>query len=198
MHVVPPPKTFIELSVKDGNGVEIERYTDRAHSWVRNEYNGLAYLYNFGAGSGSGFVGGSLQMKSATEVLHNSNLTHSLGAIGGTNDGIIVGTGVGAESFESTTLTRISSGTSAGQLSYQAGVRGTPIYDSGTKKWTFSISRIFNNNSGAEITVREVGIAQGYSSTYDLLCRDVLTTAVPIPNAGQLTVTYTIEMTFPA
>ena len=60
------------------------------------------------------------------------------------------------------------------------------------------MSKIFNNNSGAEITVSEVGLAGYESGQSMLMCRDVLASPVTVPNAGQLTVTYTIEMTFPA
>jgi len=64
--------------------------------------------------------------------------------------------------------------------------------------------RYFNNNSGGDIDVNEVGLVmnqpQGGSTVYGkrLQARDKLASTVTVPNTGQLKVTYTIQLTYPA
>lgn len=203
MHVCPPPKTFIELSVTDGDGIEVERYTDRAHSWVRNFYNTM--LCEIGDGnlnnSGEINVAGSTYRKYRVgTAASSSTINMNTGANGVDYEGILVGSGNGAESFNSYELTTpILTGSTSGKLTYNA--ESTPVYayNASTKKWTITRSRVYNNNSGASITVNEVAICAGSNASTSMLhCRDLLASAVTVPNAGQLTVTYTIEMTFPA
>lgn len=198
MHVPTPPKTFIELSVIDGDGVEVERYTDRAHSWVRNAYNYLWQRFN----GGNTVVGSTYGAGSLRTVQSSGSLWSFLNVLFNNSSeeaGPIVGTGSAAESMESYSLTtKILNGTTSGKLTHNTTTFSTPSYDGVSKKWTSGVSKIFNNNSGAEITVSEVGLAGYESGQSMLMCRDVLASPVTVPNAGQLTVTYTIEMTFPA
>lgn len=200
MHVVPPPKTFLKLEVRDGAGELTDVYEDRAHSWVRNGYNIMAYRSCLGV-EYSGFGAGILTLKRINGTASVGNVVDAMIAIGNSGqpvDGIVVGTGTDAESFDSFAMgALVGNGSSAGQLAYSAGTL-TKAYDSGTKKWAFTLSRVFNNNSGSSIVVGEVGIGVAASGVSTLTCRDVLTEAKTVPNAGQLTVTYTIEMTFPA
>lgn len=206
MHVVPPPKTFIELSVMDGDGIEVERYTDRAHSWVRNAYNFVAAFFT--AYKTGGYGAGSTDIKrrngtvagAALSYVGNSGLVVG-GASGNNSAGIVVGSGNSADAFDAHNLTSlITNGTTSGKLSYSAGSINAATYDDATKKYTCIATRVFNNNSGASIDVNECGLVVSAFGGDDvfLVCRDLLTTTVTVPNAGQLTVTYTIEMTFPA
>jgi hypothetical protein len=122
-----------------------------------------------------------------------------------------VGTGTTAESFEHVALvTPVAHGNGAGQLSYTAQSATSVSYNAGTRVWTATYARILNNNSGGSITVAETGIygvntsntgnlSNGAASTNPyMLCRDLLGATVAVANAGQLTVTYTITLTFPA
>lgn len=205
MHVCPPPKTFLRLDVVGPDGEPLERYEDRAHSWVRNAYN-LQALYSLFAQSltTGAYEAGSLRCKLMSGTVGNNygyNITNlvSVGTSANDTAGILVGSSNNAESFESFALgAKIANGNGAGQLSYQIQPYVAPIYDSVTKKWTSSPVRIFNNNSGASIDVNEVAMLAMGPPTQIMVCRDVLATTITVPNAGQLTVTYTIEMTFPA
>lgn len=204
MHVVPPPKTFLKLEVRNGAGELTDVYEDRAHSWVRNAYNIAAYFLAGMSSSGTTFGAGSLACKQANDG-NQTNAAVSSGLLGnvGSTDlqwGINVGSGSAAETFESKSLaTRIENGNGANQLAAQIGVAGAPSYNAGTKKWTATKTRVFNNNSGGEITVREVAFNAMLSGVSPLVvCRDLLAEAKVIPNAGQLTVIYTVEMLFPA
>ena len=77
-------------------------------------------------------------------------------------------------------------------------------YDAGTKTLTDTMVRFMNNNSGGDITVREVGYivkmqtGTAYSMSNFLFSRDVLTPEVLIPNAGQIRLQYTISLVYPA
>ena len=218
MHVPTPPKTFINMKVHDKDGSLLSDYSIPSRSWVRNAYNILAcqllVLNNDTVtGGATSYEAGSLKNKDTGGIDRStSGYTHRLRqsalVVGESEDsgyGIVVGSGDTAESFEHHKLiTKIIHGTGSGQLSYTAQASPSPGYNSDNKKWTAENSRIFNNNSGDTVTVKEVGLVAkidfGSSTTisYILLCRDLLVSAVNVPNGGQLTVTYTIEMTYPA
>ena len=210
MHVLPPPKTFIKLEVHDQYGEKQLEYNLRSRSWVRNAYNvlGTNFLFLADNNGGATYGAGYLNVKKTDGNIANlgsilqtaSNLSRSVGGSGITAQGIVVGTGTGAESFEDYKLgTLIANGSGAGQIAYAAQSATTRAYDAGTKKMTAVGSRVFNNNSGGQISVSEVAwCTDCYSSTYIMLCRDLLASAVAVENAAQLTVTYTIELTFPA
>jgi len=212
MHVMPPPKTFINMKVHMPNGELVSELDMVSRSWVRNAYN-MALVRMLPSDVGAGhttFGAGVLGIKKTdnsveTPASSASNIWNYVGrwtgAANAVNQGIVVGTGVGAESFESNTLgTLIAAGNSATQLAYQADDVGTFSYAAGTKKWTLTKYRIMNNNSGGSISVSEVGIICNlYGNTVIfLMCRDLLGAAVVVANTAQLTVTYTMEMTFPA
>jgi len=213
MHVPTPPKTFINMQVHDKEGNLTLDYSMPSRSWVRNAYNRLAsqMLELDGAtvtGSATAYEAGSLKIKqqNATVYTYGEWLTgaqtYTTAAISNDTYGIIVGTGNTAESFEHYALAaKVANGTSAGQISYQAQDAPVGAYNSDTKKWTATITRIFNNNSGGSISVAEVGYVCQlyYAAAKDMLvCRDLLAEAVAVANGAQLTVTYTIEMTYPA
>jgi hypothetical protein len=77
------------------------------------------------------------------------------------------------------------------------------VYTSGTKTWENTIIRIFNNNSGGVIVIKEAGLYwSGYlfdtSIGYHMHERSVLSPTVAVANGAQLTVTYAISMDFSA
>ena len=83
-------------------------------------------------------------------------------------------------------------------LSYSAQNATTGNYDAQAKKMQVVMSRVFNNNSAVEATIKELAIyTLGSQGTY-MYCRDVLAEPLAVPAAYKLTVTYTMEMTFPA
>ena len=119
-----------------------------------------------------------------------------LAPAGEDNYGILVGTdSTPFDVMQYSLGAKISHGTGSGQLSYgeQSTIVGTAEYE----QW----QRSFDNNSGADITVREIGMAcrttklfDGTSEThYILLARDVITPTT-VPNGGRLTVRYTFRI----
>lgn len=208
MHVCPPPKTFINMKVHDASGNLTLDMDMPSRSWVRNGYNYMAMQF-LGVKADSGgttFGEGKLPLKDTSGTIKqtsniyytNDIISYAPGATTGVT-GIQVGSGTTAESFEHNALaTMITSGSGSGQLAYQAMSAGVATYNSGTKKWTAVHTRILNNNSGGDVTVNESAWVWNISNAFTMVSRDLLSTPVTVTNGAQLTVTYTIEMTFPA
>lgn len=120
--------------------------------------------------------------------------------------GIVVGSGAGGESFEDYALESvIPNGTSPGTLSYIQSESPAVSYDGPSLTLTVTHARFFNNNSGAGVDVNEVGIyligkagSSGISNVTWMVARDKLVATVTVPDTGQLKVTYTISLTYPA
>jgi hypothetical protein len=114
--------------------------------------------------------------------------------------GIVVGSGTATVTPTDYSLaSKIPHGTGSGQLDY--GVHTATESYTGTSSYC-EISRSFTNMSGAEITVREVGLIArnrfNYPTSVDakfLIARDVLPSPVRVKNLGSLTVRYRISLT---
>ena len=223
LNVLPPIDIFIGLKVENGGKV-VEEDLQRGHSWTRNQYNrmfGFATSASGSLNSGSNFAAGHMSAKDISgNITYFAN--YSVGAdsyligsngfmavTGISSRGIVVGTSDTAFNINDHALgALVSTGNSAGNLLYSAMlyVQNT-VYNSGTKTWSCSLARVFNNNSGGSITVKEVGLiwfggifspaASGSGHTY--LCeRSVLSPSVVVADGAQLTVTYTFSSNFSA
>jgi hypothetical protein len=223
LHAISPSFATVELVVAK-NGVDTHYYGDLSRSWVRNYYNAMT-SQGFGAALGniSGTYGaGSLAIMDIGASTHAST-TQGAGICdaGGTlyaceqagyawnapstNDtmGIVVGTGDTAEAFGDYLLeAQCTQGTGTNQLSHAAmsfptGASSNMSWSNSTKQFTYPASRVFNNNSLAEIDVAETGIyIHGFAGPANdsrfCVCRGVLAEAVPVAIGAQLTVTYTM------
>jgi len=97
---------------------------------------------------------------------------------------------------------KISHGTGSGQLLYGASTFET-VTDTDTTSY-FRITRVFTNNSGASVTVKEIGIVIMHSivsdstsyTAYFLIVRDVLTSPSSVPDGATLTVRYKIQISY--
>ena len=219
---IPTFEAFLEMEVQDGRGRIIHSHRQRSHSWTRNAYNSLfcqialknasdvtfgAGKLSFKAGNNSIYSGNKIYVSpnggasgSDLDLLQSNNVSF-LGSAGADNQGIIVGSGNMAESFEDYALaTKIAHGNTAGQLSYSASNPHAVGYNADTKTLIDTLVRYFNNNSGGSIEVREMAIATGYvnGGAFFMMSRDVLGSTITIPNTGQLKVTYTIQLVYPA
>lgn len=203
--VPAPPEIFIGLQVKDRNGVLVFDDKQRGHSWTRNFYN-LMFAYTSGVPTlpGSSFGAGYLTLKNTAGSFENTNWPYlvSSGYYGSTLGGVMgIRVGTGDTAFDEDHLTlaaAIAQGTGSGQLSHATGTAHSTAYTAGSKTWKTTGSRIFNNNSGGSITVKETGIYAWYSTTYFMVERTVLSPSVAVANGAQLTVTYEISMDFSA
>lgn len=207
---IPILKAYLELEVKDGKGKVITRRRQESRSWVRNAYNiilcDIAFVPHDSANNlklvDKNGVDQSHTSRtpntSTSSVMPTGNYGYSCGAVD--VYGCVVGTGVGAESFEDYALgTQIANGTGAGQLSYVA--QQSPAISTVDTTKKVEHVRYFNNNSGAAITVNEVGMyaymAQP-SGKIIMTCRDLVAGGIEVPDTGQLKVTYTMELTYPS
>ena len=126
------------------------------------------------------------------------NWMNSDGPIGDTNVGPVVGTGTTAPATTDYALqTQIAHGNGAGQLSYQETAVDDVTYNPTT--CTLRIRRNFNNNSGAPITINEIGLycnsrwAIGTSAF--CLIRDLLAAPFTVPNGSTAQLEYTLQTT---
>ena len=215
--VPSPPEIHIGLKVRDRNGVLTFDDKQRGHSFTRNFYNfTMSQLTEidcdgqtlFAAGYMSGKRTGGTIDGVAAKLWYRGNDILAAGYHNNTTTaayGIVVGTGSTAFSAEDFDLVAaIAAGTGAGQLSHVAMELPTSAYVAGTKVWTNTITRLFNNNSSGAITVAETGLMwKGYGPTGaadvgHLFERSVLSPTVEVGIGAQLTVTYDISMDFSA
>jgi len=216
---VPISETFWELEVNNGKGEVIQSLKQRSKSWVRNAYNMMfGYLAGKDLSNGSfgaGYLslkdtGGAVQSGSGPVCLSQGSSVDGTsmgyrGPAGNDAYGILVGSGTNPEDFESYALhTKIANGTGAGQLTYVQSESHVINWNPGTLTMKNELARFFNNNSGADVSVNEValslrGYRPGSSVPYHFMtARDLLVATVVVPNTGQLKVTYTIQLTYPA
>ncbi|MFC1970670.1 hypothetical protein ACFLV0_01860 [Chloroflexota bacterium] len=216
---IPVFGTRWKLEVRDHGGRLLQEHRQRSHSWTRNAYNYLFALLACINGSDPVWGGGNINLintgsvlQSGNYALHTSNGSNTTniedpgwgyrGNNGSIANGIVVGSGLGAEDFNGYYLAApIGHGMGAGQLSYI--LQNAPVrsYDAGTKVYKVEHLRYMNNNSGGVISVNEVCLINCIDvggTDYCMFARDLLGATVNIPNTGQLKVTYTIELTYPA
>jgi hypothetical protein len=118
---------------------------------------------------------------------------------------IQVGSGQQTNPFSATSLAApIANGSGAGQLVYGQPSVSTNITASGSSAY-FYVSQTFNNQSGATITITEVGLVTqiqmngpgcGYTTNYGplLMWYDVLSSSISVPNGGSVTIYYTFTV----
>jgi len=212
---IPIFEAFFELEVRNKDGKTIQKHEQRSHSFVRNIFNGLfSVIAGKNPNTPSPFGAGRLNFRHPDGTVAPRETAWSLeapdsvgfgyrGALGAHSQGIQVGSGTTAESFEDFALAAlIPNGAAAGQLNYIEGSPNVATYDSATRTFTNTLARFMNNNSGGSINVNEVGLTARVSfggfHVFILAARDLLPTTVIVPNTGQLRVTYTISLAYPA
>lgn len=214
---IPVPMMFINVAATNPDGSPGQSYEGRSRTFNRNFWNyALGIMAITPAGTltfGAGYlavknISGTVFAMTQDDVGNNNRggqfLYGPAVATMGSLRGIVVGIGTTAESFEHVALaTPLEHGNYSGKISYSTQAVTVVSYNSGTKVWTATLARIFNNNSGGTLVVSETGIyalpanTNGLSSEF-MLCRDLLGATVSVLDAGQLTVTYTMTLTFPA
>lgn len=222
---IPIPEAFLTLEVFDKDGKVIQRHRQRSHSWTRNAYNLLFSQLAAKDGDDDTFAAGKLSLKDIAGAVKYGNAPLFIGSwnrgestlrscdtqeywgyrgsAAEDDVGIIVGSGTEAESFEDYVLqTPITEGVGAGQLNHVKSEELTASY--AALIMTVKHTRYMNNNSGGSIDVNEVAIYGQIGSGLSpynikaMVTRDKLASTVTIPDTGQLKVTYTVQLTYPA
>jgi len=214
---LPIPEAFWELEVRNTEGELIQRHRQRSHSWTRNAYNALFTQLAGKDADDAAFGAGLLSLKDMSGIVRYGSYPFTYGqysvdgvdmagyraAAGRDDKGIIVGSGTNPESFEDYALqTKIPNGTGPGQLSYIQSEPHSVSYDTPTRVLRNQLVRYFNNNSGGDIEVNEVALVNSMQQPGAwpefVMSRDRLTSTVTVPDTGQLKVTYTVQLTYPA
>lgn len=170
------------IKVYDQKGKLIAR--KRANSLVKAFIQGLYIQMSASTFTVTDITGVGRSIGNSTSALYVG------GGTGNTNLGIVVGTGTDPVDINQFKLqSQISHGTGAGQLSYGGTSVGIP-YIVGNKAG-FVISRTFTNQSGANITVNEVGLYGHISASYYFMFDRTLM-SITIPNGESRTFAYEI------
>jgi len=191
----------IEIEVRDKNGRLLEHKKQESRSFLKQflqmlygEMNAENLSQNIISITTTG--GGTSNYPSYTDT--SKPFFRVTSPSGNDYYGILVGESDEPVEYDDYNLkSKIPNGTGAGQLSYQECTLEEP-YKDGTE-YKFKITRAFVNNSGATITVKEVGIGAAWKqpSIVALLIRDVLASPTSIPDGATLTVRYYIKVSVP-
>jgi nitrate reductase NapAB chaperone NapD len=211
----------IEAKVIDKNGKIIKVHKQKSHSFLMNYLSMLANLMLNPYGSMNNYFYFLSTANTWWSYAPNYTIaTNALTILDGANDstyGIVVGSGTSTPTPQDYNLqSQIQNGTGSGQLVYSAhtvsptpgtgGIAGsttepsTGVLPVSNKTTSFQVSRQFTNQSGASITVSEVGIIvkatlNNNNTEYVLIIHDLLSSAVTVPNLSILQITYTISVT---
>lgn len=224
LHMAPSVLATMGFTITDSQGNVVRKVSAKSNSFVRNYYNFVASyallippcndtqtaLGTFGDGVDTPLknVSNVLAMNSYIGTIPNRygsqgyTLEYSVmlyAAPGVATQGILVGTGTGAESFDSYNLTtKINHGVGSGQLSYGAMSNiASRSWNSVTKKLTATFTRTFTNSSGADITINEIGFFVNLQQTANygpyMLIRDLLSAPITLQNGQALTLSYNLS-----
>ena len=181
----------LDFKVEKDNEI-IHEHSENGNSWVRNAYNMFDSMMNFTTTTGD-WTDGYFYKRHFLDYYRNEvAIPHNLTLTCGENShasGILVGSSDERFDFDDLWLWNpVWNGNTSNRLYYQASNRSF-TFDSADNRFILRLSRVFNNNSGGTITVREVGLV---ASSLILISRDVLNTPIELLNGGQLTVTIRI------
>jgi hypothetical protein len=212
---VPVPQTFLEMEVIMPNGEVVHHHKQRSHSFKRNAYNIMFCQLGAVNNNALGVTYGSGQLVWARTTgvavpgnypcgMVTADMTNPVGgyiaASGDSTYGVLTGYDtVTAENFNNYSLVSpIVEGTTndGHHLSHAASNAYVVTWAVGTLTMAVVQSRFFNNNTGGNVIVGEVGLHCAPGPLL-LISRDHLGSPVTIPNTGQLKVTYTISLVYP-
>jgi len=191
-------KAYLKIKVINENGKCIYYRRYRSRSFVIGFLNVLftnlsGQTITMTNTSGSSYTTSTIDAMAVTESSNNDNY------------GIQIGTGTTEPSITDTRLSLlITNGTGAGQMQY-GGVSVTSAVTNTTNNTGYiTVTRTFTNNSGASITVSEVGLV-AWSGTktsssgtetnqFYLILHDLLPTPITVPNGSSLSISYEIQV----
>jgi len=186
----------LTITVKDKDGKIIKVHKQKSHSFVANF---LYLLGTFIARSQYNWtdISGSVQQFYTSGAYLVEILDANCDSIG--TCGIVIGTGTATPTPEDYQLgNQIANGTGSGQMVYNSPSFTAPSVSGNTISMT--ITKTFQNQSGAPITVSEVGIIVETDNNnndvdYALIVHDLLSSPITVANLSILSITYTISVT---
>jgi len=212
----------LTVIVKDKDGKIIKQHKQHSHSFVSNFLSILAsslasstnsmspnycygYYWRITNGDYAAYNAGAYAVDYLFDLNDSAN---------DSKYGVVVGTGTATPTPNDYALgNQIANGTGNGQLQYNAHLfNPTPQTIGSTANLTttttpasgilpvsgnttsFQVSRQFTNQSGASITVSEVGLYTNTINGVTLIVHDLLSSPVTVPNLSILQITYTISV----
>lgn len=186
---------YYQLVITDQQGRVIRRTrVRRSRSLLRQWIELLRVRFTQEDQAGVRNIAGAL-----VTIIHASTVGMLInGGAGDANRGPVAGGGsapVDIADFRLGAL--IPNGTGAGQLAYAATSFSGIVVDATSAQ--FTVSRIFNNQSGGPVTIREVGIhaqnnISGQIQHFFLIVRDLVSPAETVPSGGAATLVYTVRV----
>jgi hypothetical protein len=202
---LPKIRVEYEAEVRDKNGKLISQIKGESHSFVKNFLRFLRALWGATTVTITNTGGGTASIRGTWyQSAPSTNFPFDANAGLGTDAyGIQVGSSDAPFSRDNYSLgSKISHGTGSGQLVYGA-MSFEDVADADGSSY-LRLTRTFTNNSGASVTVKEIGIAlrqsiyadSTYYLIYFLIARDVLTSPSSVPDGATFTVRYRIQISY--
>lgn len=190
----------IQIISKDGK-TKYDSGLEPSHSWTREMIKQLITFFSDRSFTPTiNAIDGGTTTLPAKSYWDESNrgMGRINGGAGEENYGIVVGyidTDLWPESYEDRLLPgRIDHGTGAGELEYGAQQWNAVAEIGSNIDWV--LYRDFTNNSGATVTINEIGIYAHFNyAEYCCYARDVLDSGIDIPNGDTLRITYVYRTT---
>jgi hypothetical protein len=184
-------KVYYMVEVKNSDGKVLKRISRLSHSFTQGFGGAIEWWFTSGS---------QISISQASPSSGNVNFGQNefcigysvSGGSGSDTTGIQVGSGTAKTTISDTSLgSVILNGTSSGQLEYGSTSVFPPTINTSTNQATMQISRSFTNNSGANVTVSEVGLVLNTpNGTPFLALHDLLPSPITVGNGQVLTVTY--------
>ena len=191
----PQVRLYFELIITDRWG-RVIRHTRRrrSRSLLRQWTELLRVRF-----SGTNQAGVTDIAGAVVTIIHASTAGMLInGGVGDANRGPVVGTGSAAVDISDNALgSQILNGSGSGQFSHAAATFGGIVVDASSAQ--FTVSRIFNNQSGGPITINEAGIhaqnnRSGQIQHFFLIVRDLVSPGETVPSGGAATLVYTVRV----
>ncbi len=183
----------LEIEVRRPDGTVRYKEMQKVNSWTKQAAQIFEFMFKHTDGSGI------LDTSAASQSFDiSSSQSLPLEMAPDTNTGIFVGTGSTAADKDDTSLeTKIADGSGSGQLTHQSMVAYQGALGTSTG-FTTLFERTFQNDSGASITINEVGTESewdantgaGTSIKRFLMVHDVLATGVVVLDSEAVVVRY--------
>jgi hypothetical protein len=198
---------WYEVILRDRDGKVVKRFKRKSESWLVGFIRLLRALIMQRYGSGISTTpitteDGASNSFPATSSPATMSTAYPCcnGDSGDVSQGIAVGTSDIANSLTTYALgSKITHGTGSGQLLYNA-MTFEDVSNPSGNILQFRMTRVFTNNSGADITVKEFGLLTKLINSSNqtktiLIARDVLSSPITIPDGYSLTLRYIVKIT---
>lgn len=194
----------------DGKTGKIKQRRERhSHSYVRNEFVRTTAAVPFQI-EGTLYADGHLRLWRVVDVVYATDPVGQSATAEGINEGyyanvdidshgVVVGRDATAEDFDDFEMGNlVTDGAGPNQFEYLLTVKAE-AWNGGSSYYSSTWTRGFDNDSGAGVTIYEVGLiyAEDVGGSNFLISRDIDAGGVLVPNGDRLFVEYEIRTSFP-